>query len=105
MTNDEIFAEGSRMIYNALNEGVDISLSDIDNMILRAKKGSVKPAKQSWQNYRTLATGAVLDAARCDMLIAKLQATKKLLQAQEEYFVSLSAIEHDNVQLGFDLSI
>lgn len=104
MTNDEVFSEGSRMIYNALNEGVNISLSDIDDMILRAKKGAVKPAKQSWQNYQALATGASLDALRCDMLIAKLQATKKLLQAQEEYFDSLSAIEHDNA-LGFDLSL
>lgn len=58
------------------------------------------------KTYRDLAYGAMLEAARCNMLIRKLTITRELMNAEEAYFDAMSELEQENDStFGFDLSI
>jgi len=65
-----------------------------------------KSAEPLHKTYHDLAYGAMLEAARCDMLIRKLEITRDLMRAQEAYFDAMSELEQENsTTFGFDLSI
>ena len=68
-------------------------------------KLSKKPSKPVYKIYEDLAYGSSIETTRCHMLIDKLKATIDLLNAQQQYYEAISAIERDNEQFGFDLNI
>lgn len=64
-----------------------------------------KSTKPLYKTYEDLAYISAMEAARCGMLINKLKATIDLLNAQQQYYEAISAIERDNESFGFDLDI
>ena len=64
-----------------------------------------KSTKPVYKTYEDLAYISAMETTRCHMLIDKLKATIKLLDAQQQYYEAMSIIERDNETFGFDLSI
>jgi len=112
-------AECCEKINDRINTGECVTAADVckalgfeynavPDIIFKKPKPVNKPKSDEplHKTYHDLAYGAMLEAARCDMLIRKLEITRDLMRAQEAYFDAMSDLEQENdYTFGFDLSI
>lgn len=76
------------------------------DIIFKKPVDKEKSSEPLHKTYRDIAYGAMLEAARCDLLIRKLEITRELMKAEEAYFDAMSELEQENDSyFGFDLSI
>ncbi len=82
---------------------LDFDLGDLfdDNR----DKNVDEPKKPKWKIYQDLSYLSSVESVHCTMLIQALEAKKKLLDAQTEYFDTMSNIECDNEMFGFYLNL
>lgn len=112
-TNKNFLDECVKKFNEQLEEGNTVTAADIFESLgferesapdfkFKSYKKAIKP---SYKNYEDLAYISAMETTRCHMLIDKLKATIKLLDAQQQYYEAMSIIERDNETFGFDLSI